>query len=498
MAEKEQKRRRREQALGNPLYFGEAYMRPFDENWSADLPDFAGEMLAFALSVKRGVVILPPEFLKTTLLSQLLPLWLTYRSTWLGKLLRGMLLSEEEGMASANLSVLKWHIENNERLNYDFSDEHGRPIVFPDPEEQTWREDAIITVRRGTYKDPTWQAKGLDSKGIHGRRLNWLIGDDLVTPGNAHSPAFRRRALNLWDEQITTRLVAVGSAIIAGNFNHQRDLVSTLAERKKYHAFRRPALHKPGHPEEADENGVPLWAENWPLSRLHDQREEKPTRFRRIFLLDPRAEGGEKLKDDWLEKINPSETPMDDRTRFAIGLDGASGGEQSDLDFFNVTVLALHGAHADICATIDVRRPLHEQVELLGTVHDRFNRIGLGVHSIGGPKGALDNYLMSAIIATRPELAPKVVPVSQAGAKEERLEALGPYSKSKWLRIWEQLYDQLASDPADQYQELSYREQWTEFPHGKHDDKLDGTYSAIKGAEAAPEERETEVALEAV
>lgn len=498
MAESEARRQRRERALGNPLYFGEAYMRPFDENWKSDLPDYAGEMLAYALTVKRGVVVLPPEFLKTTMLSQLLPLWLTYRYSWLGKLLRGMLLGEEEGMSAANLSVIKWHIENNDRLGADFSDEMGRPMVYPDSEESTWREDAIIVNRRGTYKDPTWQAKGLDSKGIHGRRLDWLIGDDVVTPGNAFSPAFRRRALNLWDEQITTRLVSDGTALICGNFNHQRDLLSTLGERPAYNSFRRPALHKPGHPDQSDPNGIPLWPDNWPQSRLDEQRREKPTRFRRIFLLDPRAEGGEKLQDDWLEKINPAETPMTDATRFYIGLDGAPGGETSDLDYFNVTVGAMHGPHADVVACIDVRRGLDEQVELLGGIFDRFNRIGAGVIAIGCSKVALDNYMMGGIIALRPELAPKLVSVSLPSSKEERLEALGPYAKSKYLRVWEAIYDTLTSDSEDQYQELSLREQWTEFPHGKHDDKLDGIDVMIRAAREFTEAKSIEVALEAV
>ena len=56
-------------ALANPIFFGEMYVRPYDEGWVAALPEFAHEMASFALRVRRGVVILPPEFLKTTILS---------------------------------------------------------------------------------------------------------------------------------------------------------------------------------------------------------------------------------------------------------------------------------------------------------------------------------------------------------------------------------------------------------------------------------------------
>ena len=498
MSQEAEKQQRRERALGNPLYFGEAYMRPFDENWRSDLPRFAGEMLAFALDTRRGVIILPPEFLKTTLISQLLPLWLTYRYTWQGKLLRGMLLAEEETMAAGNLGVVKWHIENNELLAHDFSDGQGRPLVYPDPEEQTWRADAMVVNRHGTYKDPTWQAKGLDSKGIHGRRLDWLIGDDVVTPRNAYSPAYRRTALNLWDIQITTRLVAEGRALVCGNFNHSRDLVSTLAARPSYEAFRRPALHAPDDPTKPDPGGVPLWPENWPRSRLDRELRDKPQRFRRIYLLDPRAEGGERLNDAWIEKVSPDETPMDERTRFYIGIDGAPGGETEDLDFFNLTVLAVHPLAADIAACIDIRRGLAEQVDLIGTVHDRFDRIGAGVAAIGSQKVAMDGYLRGGILALRPELAPKLIAVSTPGSKEERLETLGPNAQSHWLRVWEPVWEQLTSDSGDQYQELSLGEQWREFPNAKHDDKLDGLYNAIRVAREFSGQRTVEVALEAL
>src|SRR6185295_12560994 len=170
-------------------------------------------------------------------------------------------LSEEEGMAVNNLSVVAWHILNNDFLRTDFCDDKGRPLVYPDPEAKTW------------------QAKGIDSKGIQGRRLDWLIGDDLITPANAFSPARRESALRVWDMQITTRVVREGRAIVAGNFNDPHDLVSTLAARESYAHFKRPACYVKGQPEVAvdpgDPRAEPLWDENWPLERLHREKMEK-------------------------------------------------------------------------------------------------------------------------------------------------------------------------------------------------------------------------------
>lgn len=483
MSEKSSRRERVARALADPIYFGEMYVRPYDEGWVEALPPFADDMVGFMLSHRRGAVVMPPEFLKTTLGSQVLPLWLTYRYTWAGVWLRGMLLSEEEGMSQANLSVVSWHIENNPQLAADFADDDGNPMVMPDPDENVWREDAIIVRRHGASKDPTWQAKGLDSKGIHGRRLDWLIGDDVVTPKNAFSPALRRQALRTWDMQITTRVVKTGRAIVLGNFNHERDLTSTLAARPTYAVFRRPAVHVRGDPSKAIEpdhsEAEPLWPSNWPIARLKAEQRDKPNMFRRIFLLDPRAEQGDKLLVDWLTIVDPSETPTDE-CRYVIALDPAAGGEQDDLDFFNISVFAGHGAHLDLVFSLDFRRTIPDQVRMVGLVHDRWNRVGSGVVAIGGAKQAMDAYMRGALEVARPDLTAKVQTVSIKGHKDERLEALGPYAKSGWLRVWATVADQLTSDPEDQYQELTLIEQWREFPNGKHDDKLDGLDVGIR------------------
>jgi hypothetical protein len=472
-------------ALANPVYFGEVYVRPYDPNWSTALPHFAHEMMAFALRERRGVIVLPPEFLKTTLVSQVLPLFLTFEATMRGQLLRGMLLSEEEGMAVNNLSVVSWHILNNDYLKADFADERGHPLVFPDPEEDTWRDDSIIVCRKGTSKDPTWQAKGIDSKGIQGRRLDWLIGDDVVTPANAHSPAKRESALRIWDDQITTRLVREGRALMAGNFNDPHDLVSTLEAREAYETFKRPAVHVEGHPEvpcePRDPRAVALWPENWDMERLKREQHEKPNRFQRIFLLSATAEQGEKLLIHWMRLIRSEETPLPE-CRFYMACDPAPGGETEDLDFFNITVGASHSGHLDIVESYSFRAPIAEQVEIIGQFYDRFSRIGSGVIAIGVAKIAMDRYFRGAVTIGRPDLEDKLVAVSVPGHKEERLDALGPYAKTGYIRCWAEVWTALTASPLDRFQEMSLLEEWKSFPLGRHDDRLDGLDLCIRTA----------------
>jgi hypothetical protein len=489
-------------ALANPVYFAEVYFAPYDPNWQTLMPAFAQDMLRFVVSKmarwphEAGVVMLPPEYMKTTLISQLYPLWLTVRARVFGKLLRGMLLSEEEGMAAGNLSVISWHILNNERLASDFVDGRGNPLVVPDPDLNRWNETEIIVHRPNMVsRDPTWQAKGLDSKGIQGRRLDVVIGDDVVTPRNAGSPALRKRAMDTMDLQVETRVVEHGQILVAGNFNDDKDLLSTLAKQPRYALFKRPSLHRPGNlaepPQEADlwneQRSRLTWPENWHRARLKVEWKQKPARFRRIHLLDPRAEQGERLQTGWVTRVPEADlAPLLRYGRMFMGFDPAAGGDTDDLDFSVITVGALTLQHFDILQSFAIRAPLPRVIDALGAIHDAFNRVGGGVQAIGGAKVNMDRVYRSAIAMKRPDLEPKLedvtVPTMEA-TKEVRLEGLGPRAQSGWMRVAEPVWTQRTSDAADQHEELTLEEEWREFPYGNHDDRLDSMDIAIRTAE---------------
>lgn len=497
----ERRELRVKRALANPAYFGETYFAPYDPNWTTLLPTFAVDMLRFVVNAKPwplvgGVVMLPPEFLKTTLISQVFPLWRTTRARVFGELLRGMLFSEQEDMAKANLAVLKWHIQNNERLAADFVDDRGRPLLIPDPDMPEWSETSIIVHRPGIVsRDATWQAKGLDSTGIQGRRLDLVVADDVVTPANASSPAKRKKALETLDLVVETRLVEGAQIILAGNFNDTKDLLSSKATESRYHLFKRPTVHRPEAawqaPAESDltnpAKAVMTWPENWSRERFLIEYKAKPNRARRIHLLDPRAESGDRLKTSWVTLIPEEDgAALLKYARIFIGIDPAPGGdEMEDLDFFNVSVVALTQNHADLVQSLNVRADTVKQVDLVAILHDAYNSVGFGVIAIGGAKVAMDRYFRGAVTVKRPDLEHKLHEVSvpsHEAAKEVRLEGLGPSAQSGWVRVWATVWDKRTSDPEDQHQELTLREEWTEFPYGAHDDRLDGFDIALRTA----------------
>lgn len=491
-------------ALANVAFFGEYYVRPFDENWTGPLPRLAVEYLAFAKSVRRGVLMTPPETLKTTMVSQVYPLYLTARYAVAGKLglLSGMLLSEEQDLAERNLSVVAWHIQHNARLREDFVDRHGRPLLEPDPDEDKWTDDALVLRRPGVSKDPTWSAKGLKSKGIQGKRLRHLIGDDVVTPASAHSPAVQKEAKRIWDQQVTSRVKAEGQAIIAGNFNHPKDLLSELAGRNSYAVMRRPTLHTPGDVSKAPENprdpeAVVTIPEVWPRERLMRDLAEKPFSFPTIHLLRASSEKGARLKEEWVRRITLDDVPVLERL-YLIGIDPAPGAEvDPDPSFFSLAIGCLTPKHLDVLESYAGRMEPTEQVELLAAKVDEYSEKG-HVGGLALAKIALDRYFGGAVLVGHPELRPLLHAHSlPEGSKVERLSHLGSYFKSGWARITETAWSNTTDDPDHREQDESFGEQWIALPNQNHDDRLDAVDVLIREARERMGAGRAEVAAEA-
>ena len=171
--------------------------------------------------------------------------------------------------------------------------------------------------------------------------------------------------------------------------------------------------------------------------------------------------------------VKPEDTPLAE-SKFFLSIDPAPGGETEDLDYFTVTVGALHTANLDVVESFAMRGSIPRQVELVGMFHDRFQRMGKGVIAIGGAKIAMDRYFRGALTIARKDLEHKLVQVSVPGSKEERIEASGPFAQTGWLRCWDQVWHQMTSDIEDRHQEMSLYEEWKSFPLGRHDDRLDG------------------------
>lgn len=488
-------------ALTDPAYFGEMYLRPYDPAWTTPMPRHGREMLAQAIGNPNSITMLPPEYAKTTWMSQLLPIWLTLSWTARGKILRGFLMSEEENMAKGNLRVIATNLLENERILADFVDESGRPIVRKSTKEEVWNDGQIIVERPGTSKEPTWVAKGLDSKGIHGRRLDWAIVDDIITPSSGESPQLRERAKVVFDLVLRERIVATGHIAVVGNFISEKDLLHELSRRENWVMTKRPSMHLPDQPSVAPEERdllrddiQLLWPDVWPRERLLQRYREAPNRFRRVHLMDPHADGGERLQTDWVRLIEDAKTPLAS-CDFYMSIDPNAGGETDDLDYGVVTVGAVHPLGIDVVESYSVRGDPGRLAALAGILYDRWNRIGNGVRKLGMSKVSLDQVFSALLKEIRPDLHMIAEGIHAPGDKETRLEALGGYAQAGTFRVWEEVWVQQTSAIADRHQELSLRDEWRDFPFGNHDDRLDGLDMLLRTIRLAADRREIVVPL---
>jgi hypothetical protein len=92
---------------------------------------------------------------------------------------RGCIVSASQQQAHKTLAQVRQYIEESTELAMVFP--HLRRSRRPgDP----WTQDAITVERPRGIKDPTLVAFGVDTKGVLGSRLNWLLADDILNGEN--------------------------------------------------------------------------------------------------------------------------------------------------------------------------------------------------------------------------------------------------------------------------------------------------------------------------
>jgi hypothetical protein len=83
-------------------------------------------------------------------------------------------------------------------------------MVFPNMRASTvpgdpWSATALTVERPSNLKDPTLAAYGIEQPSILGSRLNWVLGDDILTEENTATPEQRKKIRDLWQQNCLTR-----------------------------------------------------------------------------------------------------------------------------------------------------------------------------------------------------------------------------------------------------------------------------------------------------
>jgi len=147
--------------------------------------------------------------------------------------LRGAIMSATQGQALKPLAMCKQYIEQSPRLR----------LVFPELIRSTqkgdpWTVDKFTVRRPMGIRDPSLVALGLDSA-VLGRRLDWVILDDLLNDENTATEEQRNKVIEIVDRSVLGTMTNVDESKVAilNTARHPQDVVH-MAIRKGFATLR--------------------------------------------------------------------------------------------------------------------------------------------------------------------------------------------------------------------------------------------------------------------
>lgn len=186
------------------------------------LEDFHLRLIRTATQEKRGLILYPATHGKTTIVSELLPIWAICKDPNI----RIVDIAKNDTDAKSITRSIQSELLSNERLIRDFG-----PFK-PEGDDKAWsleRFDVAKRVRHG--KSSTWAAFGAGARTALGYRTDWTICDDVVTDVNSNTPE-QRQKLREWFNQGPETMGDSGDArlTVVGTVFHPEDLYHDLKE----------------------------------------------------------------------------------------------------------------------------------------------------------------------------------------------------------------------------------------------------------------------------
>lgn len=192
--------KRARRAARGPVAFLEFAGREEHTRERVSVPPHLRVLLAFVAAHPRSVVRAFVGSGKTWTLAHL-GLWLSGRDPT-G---RGAFVGASAEGAEPTLGLIRDMVDNPE----DFPEV---PLVFPElrPSPRVsdpWGQRAVTFDRPAGIRDPSWSAVGYKGR-LPGRRLKWIVGDDMLDEDNTSTPAARDKFGATFARRVLTRLDA--------------------------------------------------------------------------------------------------------------------------------------------------------------------------------------------------------------------------------------------------------------------------------------------------
>ena len=464
-------------ALVDPIYFGERYVRPHDARWTKPTAEFQVDMVYHLLEGSRfdpkllqavarpedakeiattayRTLWIPIEHAKTTWLSVVIPLWIIT----VDQEAKGALIGNRVDDAMKPLSVVRWHIENNQLYRGDF------PEVRPDF-KAGWSEERIFVQRRDRTKDPTIQTSGITGT-IQGARLDWVFGDDVQDRKRALSDVMNNADQENWQEIIENRVVDGGIVASYGTLQSGRDLNATMSRRPGYKHMHLSCYDRTG---KYGPVGAPIWMSEERLKLARERQGER--RFARKYMNDAKDEGGKLLKAEWLTMI-PSRSINWKGAHWYAGIDPATGESESANPDEYVICYGIR-EQAGRCVIMGWSASsdwgLYEGTQELERLHKAKGFRRVAVESVAFQVAVKQQIWRETSVPAYKSTTSK--------SKEMRFESLGTLFDIDRIVIAEDAPGLYGEDDDE-----NFYDQWIDFNEGRHDDRID---AAEKFAEAA-------------
>lgn len=264
--------------------------------------------LAADTTVRKLLIIAPPESAKTTWIAIALVAW------YIGNhpLSTNFIGSVSDAQAGKRAATIASMIESNPRYRAVF------PHIVPD--ERNWRSSdytvrdsrfrpgdwRAIRLRKGQPNDPTLMAAGVQSSAVIGSRFTGMVVlDDPHDQENSRTELQRKRIWEWFTMTLMTRLTGPDAALrVIMTRWHADDLAGRVMNgaSDEWKIVHIPAI---------DGDGQSYWPEQHPIEKLRaTQREVGIAMFRAVYQGDPRGISGEVfspecIRTGWPEGFSP-------------------------------------------------------------------------------------------------------------------------------------------------------------------------------------------------
>lgn len=224
-------------------------------------------------NIDRLLVLAPRQFFKSTLFSISFPIWSIFND--LNK--RILIFSSSSMMGRGFMREIIDHFGRNSKLRLIWELEHGYD-PYINPEE--WTRAYVTFPRPKQFKEPSIYGAGVLQEPVSWH-FDIIILDDVVTIEDQFYASIRRKKIE-WFKSIFDFLEPKSKLIIVGTRWHKEDLYGYILNDPSYENWEKVIMTI------YDENGQPIFPEEFPAERIEQLKKEKGIHFWGQYMQDPR------------------------------------------------------------------------------------------------------------------------------------------------------------------------------------------------------------------